>query len=57
MPPLHDDGQTVPHPPQLFGSVEVSTHVPPQFVKPGLQAATMHTPLVQAGVPFGTTHT
>jgi hypothetical protein len=44
--------QTVPQAPQLFGSAEVLTQVPPQFVKPPLQVDP-HVPPRQAAVALG----
>ena len=38
-------GHTVPHPPQLFGSVPVSVHVPEQLVCPAV--GQVHTPAAQ----------
>jgi hypothetical protein len=49
--------QTLPHVPQLFGSVPVEVSqlvpgLPGQWAKPGLQLPTVHMPCTHAGVPF-----
>jgi hypothetical protein len=52
-PATHAEGQVVPHPPQLFGSVCSLAHTPAQLVNPPLQVLT-HCPLPpQVTVAFG----
>lgn len=46
----------MPHPPQLFGSFPVFTHVPEQLVWPKGQGLE-HTPIVHVGAPPPTART
>jgi hypothetical protein len=45
-------GLLLPHPPQLFSSLVVSTQAPSQFVKPALHDTSVQTPFEQAAVPL-----
>jgi hypothetical protein len=57
VPPLHvadpfaGAAQTVPHAPQLFGSVLSASHTPPQSVKPASQVMP-HVPPLHVADPF-----
>ena len=51
--PLPWQGQTLPHPLQLFGSDERLTQTPPQFANPWLQLPSLQVPSWHVPVPLG----